>query len=371
MRRLIIQMQKEWSEFRRDRLSISLAVLLPLITLLLFAFGVRMQSHDIEVLVVDKSNSVLSRYFVEKLEASNTLCVHKTSTDSIESAEAQIASGRVKAAVLIPSDFEDQIMTQKQSKMQCLIDGTDIIDARLIDASIKGACKYFLLTSGLEKLPFQVETNMRIWFNPGLKEALFIVPGVFGIVLWMFPSLLACVATAREKEQGTVLQVFVSDLRAHELVLGKAILYFLVGLAQAALIVSLACFLFDLKLLGGGVLFLIALPVFIFSSVLFGIMLGSLADSQTSAVQAVSSLGFFTCLLLSGFVYPINNIPFPLSLLSYLVPARYLIEVSRNAFERGLYSGDVIYNPLILLLFCLCFFLVSCQAWQRLRKEKA
>ncbi len=364
MRHILEQALKEWCEFKRDRLSLSLAFLLPLITLLLFGFGVRMQSHNVLVSVHDNSKTTASRAFIERLEATNTL--HIQDADKAISVEKELAS-ETKASVTIPQDFESKLLSKSPTSIDVSVDGTDIVNARLIDATIRGACTYFVLANGIDKPPVQVKPNLRVWFNPGLKESLFIVPGVFGIVLWMFPSLLACVAMAREKEQGTVLQVFVSSIKAHELVLGKALVYTLVGLAQAVIIISLATFIFGLHFLASAPLFFIALPIYVLCSVLFGMALGSCANSQSNAVQGVSSLGFFTCLLLSGFVYPISNIPFPLSLFSYLVPARYFIEVSRDSFERGMGGFAVVQDITVLILFCLGLFSISWFSWRQMK----
>jgi ABC-2 type transport system permease protein len=360
MLRIMAQADKEWSEFRRDRLSLALAFLLPLVTLLLFGYGVRMQSHDIGVALADNNDSVLSRRLIEKIAATNLLRPHKVAAGA--SPEAELDAGLAKAAIIIPARFEQNLLSAKNAAIEILLDGTDIVNARLIETTIKTAAARFARGDAAVA---PVAANLRIWFNPGLKESLFIVPGVIGIVLWMFPSLLSCVATAREKEQGTLTQIFVSGIGAHEMIMGRAFVYFIIGLAQALFIILIALWLFDLKFAGDPAAFVLTVPIFVFSSVLFGIAVGSGANSQTTAVQGVSSLGFFTCLLLSGFAYPISNIPYPFSLLSYLVPSRYFIEVSRDAFERGCGWQSVWTNPLVLLVFCLAFFFISWSAWQR------
>ena len=181
----------------------------------------------------------------------------------------------------------------------------------------------------------------------------------------MFPGLLACVATAREKEQGTIVQAYASSIKPEELILGKTIVYLLIGLVQAVLVMAVALLLFGVFPSAAPSALLVSIPIYVACSVLFGLAVGSWANSQTTAVQAVSTLGFFTCLLLSGFVYPLSNIPFPLSLVSYLVPARYFIEVSRDAFARGGGWAFIWYDPLILLLFVASLFTISWLAWRR------
>jgi ABC-2 type transport system permease protein len=365
---IFTQATKEWAELKRDKLSLALALLLPLISLLLFGFGVRMQSHDIPVIVQDFSNTSISRALIERIEG--TIILKQKAFPLNANVKKELDSGRAKAAVIIPADFARGVLNGNGSKVDVLIDGTDIINARLIEASIDASAKYVLRSSGLDRAPTPVKSNIRIWFNPGLRETFFIVPGVFGIILWMFPSLLACVACAREKEQGTVVQAYSADIGAAEFVIGKAIVYIFIGLCQAALILTLGYFLFGLTFAGNPLTFLLTVPIFVSCSVLFGLAVGSWANSQTTAVQGVSSLGFFTCLLLSGFVYPLSNIPFPLSLFSYLVPGRYFIDASRDAFERGMGFKQVWMDPLILSVYTLVLFVIAWVAWRRMKFQE-
>jgi ABC-2 type transport system permease protein len=210
-----------------------------------------------------------------------------------------------------------------------------------------------------------VVPHLRLWFNPGRQETLFIVPGAFGVILFMFPSLLSAVAASREREQKTIVRVYAANPNPLGFLLGKAVVYFVIALCMAILVMLGGVVLFGLRLAGDPTPLLLATPLYVLSSVLFGLLLGTYASSQTVAVQATSTMGFFPCLLLSGFVYPISNIPFPLSLFSYAVPARYFVELTRDAFERGTGWTAVWTLPLILLGFC-CLFLLG--SWLGVRR---
>lgn len=262
MRRILAQTMKEWAEFKRDRLSLSLAFLLPLITLLLFGYGVRLQSHDIPVMVQDDSKSALSRAFIERLTGTNLLrpipCPEGLTPDRA------LKTGTAKAVVIIPADFEKAQMSGKESKLQCFVDGTDIVNARLMDITVKGAAGFLVRSLELAQQLFQISPNLRIWFNPGLQESLFIVPSAIGVVCWMFPSLLSCVAVAREKEQGTTEQMFVSSLSPYEMISGKSLVYLAIGLCQALIVILVACLLFGLRFAGNPGVFWLTVPVFVF-----------------------------------------------------------------------------------------------------------
>lgn len=363
MNRVLVQATKEWQEFRRDRLSLALAFILPLLTLLLCGYGIRLESKNIAMVVQDLDASSLSREYVQRLYATNIFVPVSWSQTSAPS--DAIDQGLAKIVICIPSGFAKHILAGQTSPLQIMIDGTDITNAQIISNTIQGANAYFLKM--LQPFPHHlpsIHPQLRVWFNPGRQESLFLVPGVFGVILWMYPSLLAAVAASREKEQETISRVFSSRLSAPEFLLGKALFYFAVGIALAFVVLISGSLLFGIWFAGDPSPFIIATPLYVMSSVLFGVMVGTYANSQTVAVQSCSTAGFFPCLLLSGFVYPINNMPFPLSLFSLLVPARYFIELSRDAFVRGAGWVSVWLDPLVLVLFVCTFFLVS---WLKLR----
>jgi ABC-2 type transport system permease protein len=250
-----------------------------------------------------------------------------------------------------------------------MIDGTDIANTQIIFNTIEAANLYFL--AGLKQAVTpdatlqMVVPHLRLWFNPGRQETFFIVPGGFAIILWMFPALLTAVAASREKEQETIIRVYAANPKPLAFLLGKALIYFVVALCMAIIIMLTASLLFGIGVVGDWSPLIIATVLYVLTSVLFGLFLGTYASSQTIAVQATSTIGFFPCLLLSGFVYPISNIPFPLSLFSVVVPARYYVELTRDAFVRGCGWPAVWPIPLILLAFS-CLLLAG--SWYGIRR---
>lgn len=367
MSTILVQATKEWQEFRRDRLSLALAFLLPLFSLLLFGYGIRLESKNIPIIVNDLDNTSLSREFVQRLYATNVF-LPVLGTDGMSPTDA-IDRSLAKAALMIPKGFTARIFEGKSSPVQVLIDGTDIANTQVVFNTIEAANLYFLATLKESRSPGatlqMVVPQLRLWFNPGRKETLFIVPGAFGIILWMYPSLLTAVAASREKEQETIIRVYAANPNAFEFLLGKALVYFVVAICMAIIVMLAGTLLFGIRLVGDPTALMVATPLYVLTSVLFGLCLGTFASSQTTAVQATSTIGFFPCLLLSGFVYPISNIPFPLSLFSIIVPARYFVELSRDVFVRGTGWSAVWPVPLILLGFC-CLLLAG--SWLGVRR---
>lgn len=366
--RILVQALKEWQEFQRDRFSLALAFLLPLFSLLLFGYGIRLESKNIAMVVQDNDQTSFSREYINRLYATNILV--RADAKQAKSPRDAIDRGLAKVAIIVPAGFTEHVFRKEQSSLEVLIDGTDIANTQIVLNSIKAANIYFVAAVKAAKTAAPtsnirvVSPQLRVWFNPGRLEPLFIVPGAIGIILWMYPALLSAVAASREKEQETIIRVYASTISPLEFLLGKALVYFSVGMLLSLLVIALGWILFAVKITSDPTPLLVSLPLYVFAAVLFGLMLGTLSSSQTVAVQATSTAGFFPCLLLSGFVYPIYNIPFPLNLFTFLVPARFFIELCRDVFVRGSGWAAVWSVPLILIVFCLVYL---CGSWFSLR----
>jgi ABC-2 type transport system permease protein len=180
-----------------------------------------------------------------------------------------------------------------------------------------------------------VLTQVRIWFNPGRAESLFIVPGAYGVILALFPPLLIAIALVREKEQGTILQLYATSMSALELLLGKSLAYLLVGLAEAVVLMGVGFVLFGVRFAGDPTPLLVGTPIFLMAGVQLGLIIAIFTTTQSSAVQGIGTVKVLTAFLLAGFLFPLNTVPFPFSIVSYLVPVRYYIELCRDAFVRG------------------------------------
>ncbi|MGP1373872.1 MAG: ABC transporter permease [Almyronema sp.] len=370
MKRVWSQSLKELNQFRRDRLTVALAFLLPLAVLLIYGYAIRLEAKNIPLSVQDFDNSFLSRTYVERLFATNQF----VPTPLAGSPTAVIDRGIAKATVLIPPDFSQKIKSRQPVTVQALVDGTDVNNARIIQNSLQATTQFFLRSRGLAPAAVgsfaqasPIQAQIRLWFNPGRQESLYIVPGIFGVLLWVFPSMLAGIAMVREKEQGTIVQVYASDLSATEWLLGKELAYLIVGLAEALVVMTVATVLFGLRFRGDPTPLLVGTIIYLAASVAFGLLVGARAGNQTGAVQGTAIAGFLTALLLSGFIYRLENIPFPLSLLSHVIPARYYIEITRDAFVRGTGWLGVGYAPLAIALIGGCFLGLASRLLRRMQ----
>lgn len=356
MNRILAQCHKELNQFRRDRLTVALALILPLGMLLIYGYAIRLEAQNIPLNIQDLDNSYLSRNYAERLYATNQF----TPVPTINSTPmAAIDRGIAKVAVVIPPDFSRQIKAHKSVQVQVLIDGTDVNNARIIQNSIGATTSFFLESNNFQPRTQQVTSKTRLWFNPGRKESLYILPGIYGVILWVFPSMLTAISMVREKEQGTIIQVYASDLTAREWLLGKGLAYLLVALIEALVVISISIILFGLRLQVEPTPIIVGTLTFLATSVSFGLLVGTRAANQTAAVQGTAITGFLTTFLLSGFIYRIENIPFPLSLISRIIPARYYILITRDAFVRGTGWAGTWYVPLVMGLIGSVLFMTS------------
>ena len=362
--RMIAQCRKELAQFKRDRVTVALAFLLPLGMMLIYGFAIRLEAQNLPLSIHDYDNSPLSRSYVERLFATNQFVPVR---DQGDAPTASLDAGRAIASVVIPPDFSREIKAGKPVSVQVLVDGSDVNNARIAQNSIRATTNFFNQTQRPELPPPAVDAEIRLWFNPGGKEALYIVPGAFAVVLWVFPSMLSAIAVVREKEQGTILQVYASDLKAREWLLGKVFAYVLVASGEAILVMGIAALLFGIRLATEPTPLIIGTLFYLVGSVSFGVFIGTRSNNQNSAVQGTAIAGFLSAFLLSGFIYRIENFPLPLYLLSHIIPARYYLLITRDAFVRGTGWMGVWYAPLIIGAIALLLLLASTKVMSKMQ----
>ncbi len=361
-KKVLAQVRKELTQVRRDRLTLALALVLPLIQLWLLGTAVSLSVSDLPVVIRDLDNTPTSRRYADAVRQSITLRAVPLAADA--SPESALDRAEARAAVVIPESFERDLMRGQGVEVQWLVDGTDANTANLLRghaAAITGA-----FDAGIGgRSPRPVHLSTRIWFNPGRDSDQYIGPAVLAICLALFPPLLVVLALSREFEQRTILQVYTSNISACEYLTGKMLAYGLVAAVEWALTLALAVALFGLSLVSSAAPYLLSSALFVLCSVAFGVMVGVRVPDQAAAIQVVQNIGFLLSYLLSGFVFPIRNIPDGLSWLSFLIPTRYFIEASRDAFVRGGGWLAIWHAPIMLAVLGSLFFL---NAWVRMRR---
>ena len=362
MRRIIAQMRKELTQIVRDWRTLALALALPVFLLLLMSSALSLTVNELPIVVQDFDGSTASNSLVDAFRASITLKVVPWPVD--KSAEEALASNAGRAVLIIPSHFGRDMARGVNAPVQFLVDASDANTAKLVTAYAgQITTSYNQQGSGTQAGPIQ--TAIRLWFNPGLSSKKFFGPGIFVLGLSMFPPLLAALAMAKEGELKTILQVYVSSIPAHEFLLGKIIAFMIVALAEC-LIMSLLLFTyFGLSFAGDPTPALIATILYAFCVAAFGTMVGAVIPNQASALQAVAFGGFILVFLLSGMMFPIQNIPAGLRWISNLIWGRYYIEIVRDALLQGGGWPAVWYKVLIIGAIGTLFYGI---AWHGMRR---
>lgn len=349
----------------RDRLTVALALILPLILVVLYGKAISFSVSGVSVVVEDYDNSPRSREYVEAMAASLTFKV--ASLPPGTTPEEALAAEKVRAVVIIPEGFGHDMARGWDAEVQWMIDATDTNTATSLRGSVKALTEAFAAqkASGGQAAARAVKADTRLWFNPGRESDKHIGPGVIAVVLALFPPLLAALAMSRETEQKTILQVYVSSISAGEYIIGKTLAFFIIALAEWVLVVALGMWLFGLGFAGDPTPFLVGTIAYLFCNVAFGAMAGAAIPDQASTIQVVAMVCFMLSFLLSGFLFPLSNVPAGIRWISSAVPARYFIEVARDAFLRGGAWAGVWQFIVALALLGAGFIFV---AWVRMRR---
>jgi ABC-2 type transport system permease protein len=331
MRRIIAQARKELTQLLRDRLALGLALVLPVALTALMGTTVSLTVTDMAIVIQDLDQTPLSRRYADAFRTSLTF--HVVSLPIAAQPETVLAAGRARAAVIIPEHFERELRRHRPVQTQLLVDATDGNTAKLIRGSAGQITTAFARQVGAPTPAIQTAT--RLWFNPGREPRKFYGPGFLVLGLSIFPTVLAALAMSREGEQKTILQVYVSSISAHEFLLGKILAGMVVGVAQCTLLALLMFTLFGLRFAGDPTPLIAGSALFVFCVMSFGSLVGAAIPNQAAAVQAVALGGFLLAFLLSGLIFPIENIPDGLRWISNFVQARYYVLIVRDAFLQG------------------------------------
>jgi ABC-2 type transport system permease protein len=359
----VSQTRKELIQIVRDWRTLALALVLPVVLLVLLSAGLSLRVAGLPIVVQDFSASPASRQLVEAFQASISL--HVVPWPVGRPAEEALMSGAARGVLIIPVHFGRDVVRGADTAVQLLVDASDANTARLTAGYARQITRAYnqRATAGRSSEP--VDAAIRLWYNPGLSSRKFYGPGIFVLGLSMFPPLLAALAMARETEQKTILQVYASSISAHEFLLGKIVAFAAVALAECLLMLSVLFTYFGLRLAGDPTPFIVATMAYAFCVASFGTMVGATVPSQVAAMQVVALGGFLLVFLLSGLIFPIENIPAGLRWISNFVWGRYYIEVVRDALLQGGGWPAVWMNVAIIAIIGAVFYLI---AWRSMRR---
>jgi ABC-2 type transport system permease protein len=363
MRRILAQTRKELTQITRDGLALTLALLLPLGLMMLLGNSIALTVTGLPIIVQDLDGSPSSRAFIDAFRASITF--HVVSWPVSKPPVDAFTSNTARGALIIPRHFGSDLARGFDTQIQLLIDATDANTAKLVQGYAGEIANSFVGgTSGMTR-PAPVKAEIRLWFNPGRESKKFYGPGIFVLGISMFPPLLAALAMSKEGEQKTILQVYVSSISAHEFLLGKIFAFMLIAMAEWVLSLLLLFTYFGLGLVGDPSPFIVSTVLYAFCVACFGTLIGAAVPNQAASIQAVALGGFLLVFLLSGLIFPVQNIPSQIRWISGIIWGRYYIEIVRDALLEGGGWSAMWFNVLMIALIGAFFYLM---AWRKMRK---
>ncbi|MEO5510589.1 MAG: ABC transporter permease, partial [Longimicrobiales bacterium] len=350
--RLLAMARKEAIQLRRDRRSMLMAFLLPLFLLLFFGYAITWDVRNIRLAVLDEDHSPSSRGLVDALAGSGYFQIteHLSSRSSIDD---RLDHGRAAAVLIIPRNFSRDLAAHRRTPIQLLLDGGDANTATIAlnyaDA-IVARWSATVLLNGMRVEP-AVSADSRVWYNPTLASRNMIVPGLIAVIMSVIAAMLTALTIAREWERGTMEQLAATPVHRLEVVLGKLLPYLVIGIFDVAVTVAAGMLVFGVPLRGSILLLAVMTILFLIGALGLGMFISAALRSQVLATQVAMVATYLPALLLSGFLFDIASMPLPLRMLTYIIPAKYFIVVTRGIFLKGVGINVLWPQGLCMLLF--------------------
>ena len=340
--RILAIIRKEFRQIRRDARTLSFIIFVPAILLLVFGYVLSFDVKNIKTGVLDMDRSQHSRALIQSLAGGKIFTV-TTVLRHRDEINVALDNGYVSVVIVIPSGFGKKIEAGETAKIQSILDGSNSQSAALIHGYVNGFALTYsnkivtkqLLAMGRDRMEAPVNIEPRLWYNPELKSSMFLIPGLMVFILMVTSTISTALSIVREKERGTIEQLLVSPLSAHEIIIGKTIPYVFIALTSTAIILAMGNVAFDITIKGSHALLLLAATLFTFCALGQGILISTITKSQQVAYTVATMSTMLPAMLLSGFIFPIRNMPYAIQLVTYLIPARYFVEVLRSILLKG------------------------------------
>lgn len=364
-------MKKEFRQIRRDKRALGILVFIPAFLLVMVGYALNFDVRHLSVAVYDEDKSSASRDFVSGMTQSEyldlTFSVHdRRQLDDL------LENGSAPVAIVIPRGFSRKLQGGQEADVQVLVDGSNSNTASIaigyVGLAVQDYSNRILLSSSKKRgrdFTFPLELRPKLWYNPELKSAKYLVPGLFGLILMIVTVVSTSLSIVREKEMGTMEQLKTSPLWSNEIILGKTLPYLLISILAASLIMLLGWLMFDVEIKGNILLLYGAIVVFLMGGLGQGILVSTVARTQQVAFIMSVFSSLLPSFLLSGFIFPIGSMPWPLQVISNLMPTKFFLVIVRSIFLKGVGLESVWEQFIFLALFALATIGMSALRLQR------
>jgi ABC-2 type transport system permease protein len=346
---------KELIELRADPRLFGIVIMAPIIQLMVLGYAATTDVKDVPLLVVDGDRSSSSRELIQRFEASANFYVVDVVTGARE-VEDHLEHGTAWMALSIPAGFGDQLATGQSGTVQVIADGTDSNSTGVAMGYARSVVAEYSAERTAERLPggrrvAPIDADIRVWFNPRLESRDFMVPGIVALLLLVVTTNLSAMAIVREREIGTLEQLNVTPLARWELIVGKLLPYALIGLIDVVLVTLVAVYWFAIPLRGSFALLFGCSLMYLLSTLGLGLLISTLSQTQQQASMTATFFFLTPMIYLSGFTFPIENMPEWIQYVTYLIPLRYFLVIVRGIFLKGV-GVEVLWPQMAALLAC-------------------
>lgn len=363
--------KKEWIQIKRDKYTLLIIIFMPILQLLATGLAIQKDLRDLPTVICDQSNSEYSRDLIDALKNSQYF-LPKLHVASQRKVIQTITAGKAQVGLIIPDNYSEKIMKGETAEVRMVVDGSNAGAARLainMGSLIISNIGSKILQEKIDKLQSNsndfvvkvgepIEFRTQVLYNPDLKFAFFIVPGLLGMILQMLTMLFTSFAIVRERERGTLEQLMVTPIQSTELMIGKLIPYAVIGFIDMILAIMVMVWFFQIPISGQMWVLVVTSAIFLLCSLAIGMLISTLAQTQVQAIQMTFSISIPT-LLLTGFVFPLDPIPLYIKWISYCLPLTYYLDIIRGIVLRGAGMLELWPQTLTLLVFSIGLIFIS------------
>lgn len=367
MNSIIYFIKKEFLQFKRDPRMFGMILVAPVIQLIFLGLAANLDVDNVKTVIYDTDKSSTSRDFIERFTSSGYFTVidyadnYDEVTEAIESADAILA-------LVIPSDFEEKINRRETARVQAIFDGSDgnsaSVSAGYVQAITAEYSKNILLDflhrsgSVFTSQP-NFNAQIRVWYNPTLKTRNFMVPGIVGLLVTLITLILTSLAIVKEREIGTMEQLIVTPLKPYQMIIGKLVPFMILGFIAVTIVLAAMTWIFDIPVKGSVAFLFFASFLYVLSTLGLGLFVSTISKTQAQAMMVAIFAVMLPMIYLSGFAFPIENMPKVIQYISYIIPLRYFITIIRGVILKGTGFAELWGNVLVLFLMGVAILTMS------------